>query len=302
MQVLRHFLQGLAKRQLRAVTLSQLADAALAGRTCLRVSGVLRKSVVIDSRMAVKSRRWPGLDGASTQAVAAWPDPGAELREEQGLVLEGCTASVSSDEMRALNELGYAGRNRHELLESFDVPPLLASVHGCPQHRPSTAPARERSRAVNMKAALTSIGILLALLGTSLLCWPQQPRRLLTLSLSWTSSPLDAGWVTAENPEDDFNRWMSNAGLAATSQQGPASLRDRLALRILAFAVDVLPPSVLKDYADELSQVSGIDLAAMRPLTQSEEMIKEALAQQASSGESLASSGGYSYWGFLPYC
>ena len=36
---------------------------------------------VIDSRMAVKSRRWPGLDGAFTQAVAAWPDPGAELRE-----------------------------------------------------------------------------------------------------------------------------------------------------------------------------------------------------------------------------
>ena len=32
MQVLRHFLQGLAKRQLRVVTLSQLADAALAGR------------------------------------------------------------------------------------------------------------------------------------------------------------------------------------------------------------------------------------------------------------------------------
>eukprot|EP00439_Symbiodinium_sp_Y106_P004330 s11559_g1.t1 len=28
----------------------------------------------------------------------------------------------------ALNELGYAGRNRHELLESFDVPPLLASA------------------------------------------------------------------------------------------------------------------------------------------------------------------------------
>eukprot|EP00439_Symbiodinium_sp_Y106_P022831 s8813_g2.t2 len=108
---------------------------------------------VIDSRMAVKSRRWPGLDGASTQAVAAWPDPGAELREEQGLVLEGCTASVSSDEMsvhlsgrwefrvrpcEALNELGYAGRNRHELLESFDVPPLLVSVQGCPQHRPSS--------------------------------------------------------------------------------------------------------------------------------------------------------------------
>eukprot|EP00439_Symbiodinium_sp_Y106_P020458 s8813_g2.t1 len=93
---------------------------------------------VIDSRMAVKSRRWPGLDGASTQAVAAWPDPGAELREEQGLVLEGCTASVSSDEMSALNELGYAGRNRHELLESFDVPPLLVSVQGCPQHRPSS--------------------------------------------------------------------------------------------------------------------------------------------------------------------
>eukprot|EP00439_Symbiodinium_sp_Y106_P007504 s7104_g1.t1 len=32
LEVLRHFLQGLAKRQLRAVTLSQLADAALAGR------------------------------------------------------------------------------------------------------------------------------------------------------------------------------------------------------------------------------------------------------------------------------
>lgn len=151
-----------------------------------------------------------------------------------------------------------------------------------------------------MKAALTSIGVLLALLATSFLCWPQQPRRLLTLSLSWSSSPLDAGWVTAENPGEDFNRWMSNAGLAATSQQGPVSLRDRLALRILAFAVDVLPPSVLQDYEDELSQVSGIDLAAKRPLTQSEEMIKEALAQQASSGEPLASSGGYSYWGFLP--
>jgi len=38
----------------------------------------------------------------------------------------------------ALNELGYAGRNRHELLASFDVPPLLASVQGCPQQRPSS--------------------------------------------------------------------------------------------------------------------------------------------------------------------
>jgi len=67
---------------------------------------------VIDSR---ESRRWPGLDGASTQAVAAWPDPGAELREEQGLVLEGCTASVSSDEMsaRRLGDLidGWAARS-----------------------------------------------------------------------------------------------------------------------------------------------------------------------------------------------
>ncbi|CAE7681256.1 unnamed protein product [Symbiodinium microadriaticum] len=203
LEVLRHFLQGLAQRQLRAVTLSQLADAALLGQ-----------------------KPAPG---------------GAEDNEGQ-----------------------FSQSNHHR------------------------------------------IGVLLALLATSFLCWPQQPRRLLTLSLSWSSSPLDAGWVTAENPGEDFNRWMSNAGLAATSQQGPVSLRDRLALRILAFAVDVLPPSVLQDYEDELSQakgplqVSGIDLAAKRPLTQSEEMIKEALAQQASSGEPLASSGGYSYWGFLP--
>ncbi|CAE7849407.1 nodB, partial [Symbiodinium necroappetens] len=228
LEVLRHFLQGLAQRQLRAVTLSQLADAALLGQK-------------------------PATGGAED------------------------------------NEGQFSQSNHH------------------------------------------GIGVLLALLATSFLCWPQQPRRLLTLSLSWSSSPLDAGWVTAENPEEDFNRWMSNAGLAAASQQGPVSLRDRLALRVLAFAVDVLPPSVLQDYEDELSQVSGIDLAAKRawtgisepepeqccaffirvfqpiclilcesPLTQSEEMIKEALAQQASSGEPLASSGGYSYWGFLP--
>ncbi|OLP98629.1 hypothetical protein AK812_SmicGene18900 [Symbiodinium microadriaticum] len=242
LEVLRHFLQGLAQRQLRAVTLSQLADAALLGQ-----------------------KPAPG---------------GAEDNEGQ-----------------------FSQSNHHR------------------------------------------IGVLLALLATSFLCWPQQPRRLLTLSLSWSSSPLDAGWVTAENPGEDFNR---------------------------------------QDYEDELSQakgplqVSGIDLAAKRawtgisepepeqccaffirvfqpiclilcesPLTQSEEMIKEAtgnvcehgpentnylsslkdvrveqgeapkqpgqaLAQQASSGEkgknttlkspSLPwSSGGYSYWGFLPW-
>ncbi|CAE7941403.1 unnamed protein product [Symbiodinium necroappetens] len=152
------------------------------------------------SRLAVKSRRWPGIHAPNTQASAVWPDPSAELREagdtEQGLVLEDCTASVSLDEMRphrmgglidgwaarswtrdllveqfgrlefrvrpceTLNQYGYAGpsesylsleeylsadfdgrsvvfendfeSNRHELLESFDVPPLLASVHGAP--------------------------------------------------------------------------------------------------------------------------------------------------------------------------
>ncbi|CAE7299474.1 ANK1, partial [Symbiodinium sp. CCMP2456] len=57
----------------------------------------------IASCLAVKSRRWPGVDRANAQPDVLWPDPGAALREageEHGLVLEDCTASVSLDEMR----------------------------------------------------------------------------------------------------------------------------------------------------------------------------------------------------------
>ena len=42
--------------------------------------------------------------------------------------------------------------------------------------------------------------------------------------------------------------------------------KGRLALRILAFAVDVLPESIRKDYADDLAEVRGIDPHAKRHL------------------------------------
>ncbi|CAE7852968.1 unnamed protein product, partial [Symbiodinium necroappetens] len=61
------------------------------------------------SRLAVKSRRWLGINVPTTQACAVWPDPSAELREagdtEQNLVLEDCTASVDHTELLQMHGL-----------------------------------------------------------------------------------------------------------------------------------------------------------------------------------------------------
>ncbi|CAK9117729.1 unnamed protein product [Durusdinium trenchii] len=93
---------------------------------------------------------------------------------------------------------------------------------------------------------------------------------------------------------------MSNAGLEGGDA---AKLTERLVLRLLAFAVDVLPEFVTELYADDLAEAGGfnrkrlkniresyvtaIDLKAKRELTLTEKLIKDELAFQAEHGEKM---------------
>ncbi|CAJ1334007.1 unnamed protein product [Effrenium voratum] len=147
-----------------------------------------------------------------------------------------------------------------------------------------------------------AVALLLSLCASSLLLWPVGPRRLLSLSVAWTNIDVD---FTIDSRPDDFTRWMSNAGLevpdTSTSGHMLSHLKERLILRILAFAVDVLPDSVVKDYSEHLAEVEGIDLSAKRELTYSEQLIRDELARQAEhSEELLKSSTGYNTFAFMP--
>ncbi|CAL1133595.1 unnamed protein product [Cladocopium goreaui] len=146
-----------------------------------------------------------------------------------------------------------------------------------------------------MKRELSLFAVLL--LTFSAVCWlgphGQPSRRLLSLSVAFNSVEVD--WTLAGQPEEDFERWMSNGGLS----HDVTDFRGRLAVRILAFAVDVLPESIKKDYAEDLAEVQGVDPSAKRPLTWTEELIKDALATQALHGENLTAMD-YKYFRFLP--
>ena len=146
-----------------------------------------------------------------------------------------------------------------------------------------------------MKQVLSMCGIFLLGFSAVFLLSPswEPSRRLLPLSVSWNSGEVD--WALAGEPERDFERWMSNAGLSGDV----TSFRERLALRILAFAVDVLPESIKKEYWDDLAEVRGIDPQASRSLTWTEKLIKDELAVQAVHGENLTAKD-YKYFHFLP--
>lgn len=146
-----------------------------------------------------------------------------------------------------------------------------------------------------MKRVLGVFGVLAAFLFVAVsLLDPVQPRRLLSLSVSWSS--VDVDWAHAGQPNEDFDRWMSNAGLEGGDA---AKLTERLVLRLLAFAVDVLPEFVTELYADDLAEVTAIDLKAKRELTLTEKLIKDELAFQAEHGEKMNSTD-YPYFAFAP--
>eukprot|EP00438_Fugacium_kawagutii_P011774 Skav222948 [mRNA] locus=scaffold1489:633176:637151:+ [translate_table: standard] len=146
-----------------------------------------------------------------------------------------------------------------------------------------------------MKRALGLCPILLLL--CSVVCWLgpgwQPSWRLLSLSVALNSVEVD--WTLAGQPEEDFQRWMSNGGIS----EDVTDFRGRLALRILAFAVDVLPESIRNEYTADLAEVRGIDPLASRPLTWTEQLIKDELASQLQHGENLTAQD-YKYFQFAP--